>query len=90
MAASSQTDTNVLRPTSNGAVSEHIGQGQGNVQNAVANAEKSMQDQNDLEAANVQNVPARVAGMDVRKLTRAQKSKLVDQALKVSCKIATR
>lgn len=83
------------KPTTNDAVSEHIGEGQalpqqGNVQNAVANAEKSTQDQSDLEAATVQNLSPKVAGMDVRKLTRAQKSKLVDQALKVSCKIARR
>ena len=77
------------------AVSEHMGQGQampqqGIVQNADANAQKSEQDQTDLEAATIQNLPDNKAAdvhfdkMNVKKLTRAQKSKLVDQVLKVS------
>ena len=72
-----------------------MGQGQamsqrGIVQNADANAQKSEQDQSDLEAATIQNLPddkaadVRFDQMDVEKLTRAQKSKLVDQVLKVS------
>ena len=71
-----------------------MGQGQampqqGIAQNADANAQKSEQDQTDLEAATVQNLPADKAAdmhfdqMNVRRLTRAQKSKLVDQVLKV-------
>lgn len=73
-----------------------MGQGQamsqrGIVQNADANAQKSEQDQSDLEAATIQNLPydkatdVRFDQMDVEKLTRAQKSKLVDQVLKASC-----
>lgn len=72
-----------------------MGQGQampqqGIVQNADANAQKSEQDQTDLEAATIQNLPDNKAAdvhfdkMNVKKLTRAQKSKLVDQVLKVS------
>lgn len=64
---------------------------QGTVQNADANAQISEQDQTDLEAATIESLPDEKAAdtrfdkMDVRKLTRAQKSKLVDQILKVSC-----
>ena len=64
---------------------------QGIAQNADANAQKSEQDQSDLEAATAQNLPSDKAAdncfdqMNVRKLTRAQKSKLVDQVLKVRC-----
>ena len=80
-------------------VSEHMGQGeampqQSIVKNAEANTEKSAQDQADIEAATMHSLPARkvvvpseshkhLTEMNVRKLTRTQKSKLLDQVLKV-------
>ena len=79
------------------AVSEHIGQEQampqqGIVQHAEQNTEKSDQDQADLEAAAVHAPPAEEGAspcrhfehLDTKKLTRGQKSSLVDQVLKVS------
>lgn len=81
------------------AVSEHMGHGeampqQGIAQNAAANAEKPEQDQADMEAATIRTLPDKkvvVASdshkcldqMNVKKLTRAQRSKLVEQVLKV-------
>ena len=81
-------------------VSEHVGQGeampqQNTVQNAEANAEKPEQDQADIEAATMHSLPSKkivvasdsrkhLTKLNVRKLTRAQKSKLVDQLLKVT------
>ena len=68
---------------------------QGAVQYAAADAENSEEVLADLEAAAMQNLPNMAAdglgcyvGPDksnVKKLTRTQKSKLVDQVLKVHC-----
>ena len=61
------------------------------VQNADANAQKSEKDQTDLELTTEQSLPQDKAAdmrfdqIDVRRLNRAQKIKLVDQVLKVSC-----
>ena len=61
------------------------------VQNADANAQKSEKDQTDLELATEKNLPQDKAAdmrfdqIDVRRLNRAQKIKLVDQVLNVSC-----
>ena len=65
---------------------------QGIVQNAARNADTSLADQSDLEAATASQQPKQQAksntgkdfrNVDVKKLTRAQRGELVDQVLKV-------
>ena len=94
---SSLTALRDMSPAWTAAVSEHMGQGkamphQGIVQSAARNAEKSAVDQAELQAAKSDKLPKEIAdsspstdfkSIDVKKLTKAQRSDLVDQVLKV-------